>query len=187
MKFKARLKEAIRDISGGGYKIVFLTENLPNSINDLADKDLFVKAAVYRKRRSLNANAYFHLLNGKLADKLGISKARCKNTLIGRYGQYMMIDGEPAVLKTNVPPEKMLENETFHSSPFAQKKENNKNLVYYYIYRGTHSYDTKEMGILINGTVEECKEQGIDTVPPDELKAMMAAWENSGEYKKWTV
>lgn len=43
----------------------------------------------------------------------------------------------------------------------------------YLMLRGSHTYDTKEMSVLINGLVEECKEQGIETLTPDELRRMM--------------
>ena len=37
--------------------------------------------------------------------------------------------------------------------------------------RGSHTYDSKEMSRLIDGTVSEAKELGIETMPLDELKA----------------
>ena len=40
--------------------------------------------------------------------------------------------------------------------------------------RGSSDYDTKEMSVLINGLVEECKEQGIETIPPDELRRILS-------------
>lgn len=41
----------------------------------------------FRKKRSLSANAYFHVLVTKIAEKVGTSKAEAKNLMIGRYGQ----------------------------------------------------------------------------------------------------
>ena len=35
------------------------------------------------------------------------------------------------------------------------------------------------MSELINGLVSECKEQGIETLPPDELARMMAEYEEN--------
>ena len=43
-----------------------------------------------RKKRSLNANAYFHVLVGKIAEKNHTSKAFTKNLLMARYGQEEM-------------------------------------------------------------------------------------------------
>ena len=46
-----------------------------------------------RKPRSKDANSYFHVLCGKIADKLGTSKAEVKNRMISLYGQPDLIDG----------------------------------------------------------------------------------------------
>lgn len=51
---------------------------------------------------------------------------------------------------------------------------------------GSSTYDTKEMSELINGLVAECKEQGIETLPPEELARMMAEYEENHR-KKETV
>lgn len=49
--------------------------------------DLKIVMDKYREKRSKDANAYFHVLAGKIADSQSppISKHRCKNMLIGRY------------------------------------------------------------------------------------------------------
>ena len=61
-------------------------DNLTNGYEELKDAPLLdIRIKKYRQRRSLDANAYFHVLVDKLADKLGISKPRCKNLMIGRW------------------------------------------------------------------------------------------------------
>ena len=47
----------------------------------------------------------------------------------------------------------------------------------YMMLRGSHDYDTKEMSTLIDGVVSEAKELGIETMTPDRIKEMMAAYE----------
>ena len=46
----------------------------------------------------------------------------------------------------------------------------------YMMLKGSSEYDTKEMSHLIDGLVSECKEMGIETLPPEELERMMAAY-----------
>ena len=156
------------------------SDNLTNGYEGLKDAELLdIKIVRHRNRRSLDANAYFHVLVGKLADELRISKPRCKNIMIGRYGQPFYIDGDgtaEAVIKTNIPASQMLENETVHCMPCGQKYEDGKELVFYKIFRGSSTYDTREMSILIDGTVSECKDLGIETLPPDELERMVRSW-----------
>ena len=128
------------------------------------------------RRRSLDSNAYFHVLCDKLRQKLGISMARCKNQLIADYGQIEYIDEQPMIYKTNAPEEYMIELETIHTKCVKVTKENDKDVYFYRIYRGSHTYNTAEMAKLIEGTVQECKNQDIETATPDELAKMQALW-----------
>ena len=132
----------------------------------------------HREKRSLDANAYFHVLCDKLRLKLGISMARCKNHLISDYGQIQYLpDGAPMIYKTNAPEEYMAELETIHTKCIKVTEENGKEVFFYRLYRGSHEYDTKEMSQLIDGTVQECKAVGIETATPDEIARMEALWE----------
>lgn len=130
----------------------------------------------HRKKRSLDANAYFHVLVGKLAEALKISRPRCKNIMIGRYGQPFLLDEDKmteAVIKTNIPVEKMLENEMVHCMPCGSRMEDGVEVIYYRVLRGSSTYNTQEMSRLIDGTVSDCKEMGIETLPPEELERML--------------
>lgn len=163
-----------------------INEDITDGIKKLFEcETIDITLKKHRNKRSLNANAYFHVLCGKIADAIGMSKPRCKNILIGRYGQPELLEnGTPAVLKSNIPVSLMLEQETLHCMPCGGKKENGVDLTFYRVYRGTHTYNTEEMSILIDGTVEEAKEIGIDTMPTDKLAHMKAAWgyEKAMEY-----
>lgn len=48
-----------------------------------------------------------------------------------------------------------------------------------YLYIGSSKYNTKEMARLIDYVVEECKPLGIDTMTPDEIERLKAAWTQS--------
>lgn len=179
METKGKLVNVTRDIMTGRLSVTFQIESEPlEELNELSKIDkLDITAKKHRKKRSLDANNYFHLLVGKIADKLCISKARCKNILIGRYGQQDFLDeGQPVVLKTNISVDKMLEQEFLHCSPCGCKQENGTEVIFYKVFRGSHTYDTKEMSILIDGTVQEAKDLGIETIPPAELERMVSKW-----------
>lgn len=179
MECTGKLVNVVRDIMSGKLNVTFQIDSEPiDDINTLATLDkVDITAKKHKKKRSLDANAYFHLLVGKIADVLGISKARCKNILIGRYGQQEFLDdGQMVVLKSNIPVDKMLENETLHCFPCGCKEENGAEVVFYKVFRGSHTYDTKEMSVLIDGTVQEAKDLGIETIPPIELQRMVSKW-----------
>lgn len=131
-----------------------------------------------RKSRSLNANSYFHVLVQKLAQAQTppISLAKCKNMMIAAYGQPEYIDGQQAIIKSNVPQEKMQEIEYLHTALVKISEENGTECYFYRIYRGTHTYNNMEMQKLIEGVVQECKDAGIETATPAEVQKMIEVW-----------
>ena len=74
------------------YRVTFEVDNV-DEIRGL-DGDLLIEVKKTRRKRSLNANAYFHVLVGKIAEKNRTSKAFTKNLLMARYGQEETINGE---------------------------------------------------------------------------------------------
>lgn len=179
MKTTGKLQGITRDWKTDKFIVSVLLDGFhPETIDGYQDRKLSVELKPYRERRSLSANAYFHLLAGKIGEALGISKQRAKNILIGRYGQpFLTADDEPAVIKSNVPISQMLELEEPHCMPCGGKTENGKELTFYRLYRGSHTYDTKEMSVLIDGTVSEAEGLGIETLPSDEMQRILADWE----------
>ena len=132
----------------------------------------------HKEKRSLDANAYFHVLCDKLRQADRVSMAREKNELITEFGQIQYLhDGSQMIYKTNAPPEYILELETIHMKLIKVAEEKGKAVYFYLVYRGSHEYNTKEMAQLIEGTVIRCKERHIETATPDEITRMEALWE----------
>lgn len=129
---------------------------------------------VEKRGRSLDANAYFHKLCTLLAQAQTppISMIRAKNMMIADYGQPEYIDDEPVIIKSNLPPDKMGDMEYIHTSCFRIKDENDKKVYFYRVYRGTHTYNSVEFAKLLEGTIQECKNVGIETLPPVEIERM---------------
>ena len=139
----------------------------------------------YKKKRSLDANAYYWKLLTKLAEKVEISKPHMHNLMLRRYGQTESVDGKLVhlVLPESEQGERLAEeSEHFHIRPTSQVKEGMDGRMYrtYVMLRGSSTYDTAEMSHLIDGLVSECQDQGIETLPPEELERMMALYD-----KKW--
>lgn len=177
METTGRLTSVTKDIITGKLNVTFqIDTDCVDELNRIAAIDsLDIKADKHRKKRSLDANAYFHVLVGKLAEAQTISKAKAKNILICSYGQVETLpDGSPLIYKTNAPVEYMMELESIHSIPVKFTDD----ATFYKIYRGSHTYDTREMSLLIEGTVAEAKEQGIETLTPTELERMVSVWQS---------
>ena len=156
----------IGSIKGKSGQSVLLEVDKPIPYEIGAEVDITID--IHRKKRSRDANAYFHVLVDELRQVLNISFSACKNHLITSYGQIEYIGDEPATVKSNIPPEQMQEQETLHCKPIAVK--NPEEGVYWYrVYRGSHTYNSKEMNILISGTVQEASAQGIEVLTPAEI------------------
>jgi len=181
MKTTGKLISVVQNVLTGKLNITFEIDTKPE-LNELAKiEKLEISASKYRNKRSLDANAYFHLLVGKMAPLLDLSFAHCKNLLLARYGQPELLpDGNIMYYKTNAPEEYMFELETIHSFPVRYEK----GATFYRIMRGSHTFDTKEMSVLINGTVDEAKALGIDTETPGNIERMLQAWENAQKRKR---
>lgn len=184
MRATGHINSIMRDVSKGIIALIRLDDVSVEALTEVANHDrLTVEIKPWRAKRSLNANNYFHALVDQLAKAQNppMTPARMKNELIARYGQKEIIDDAPVVIKTNLPIEVMLENETLHTWP---AKGGDQNTTYFYVYRGSSTYDTKEMSVLIDGTVEECKLYGIDTATDKELVAMLERWGKRENSKK---
>ena len=177
MDLTGRLCEVSRDYITKKPMVKFLVNENLDGIESLDGKDLKIKVTKATNPRSLDANAYFHVLCDKLRQKLGLSMAHMKNILITSYGQIEYIsEGQALIYKTNAPVEYIQELEEAHMK-FMKVGEDG--AFWYKVYRGSHTYDSHEMHILLEGTIREAQEQGIETKTPDEIKRLEELWKQS--------
>lgn len=180
METRARLINAFRSFENGKTVLTVEVDSC-GELDKLTERDLRLTLVPWREKRSLNANAYFHKLCQMMADVLGTSLTEVKNQMIIDYGQLRFrADGE---VEHSIKPDgyEFLRDEVNHYMP-TQKTQLLDNGVVYRVYiekRGSHTYDTKEMSRLIDGTVQEAKDLGIETLTPDELERMKASWRAS--------
>lgn len=162
-----------RDNSIRKWLITFEVDETPSSYDITKDKPLSIDIKEYRKRRSITANSYFYVLTGRIAEALNISKTEAHNRMIAEYGQYDQDLGH-VIMKDTVP---WMQLETMHLRPTSHVNYID-DVLYrvFLIMRGSHTYDTKEMSILIDGVVSEAKELGIETLPPNELERLKQQW-----------
>lgn len=142
-------------------------------LDDIANEEkLVITAKKYRARRSLDANAYFHVLCNKLARQLKVTDEEMKIKLNLDYGTIARnIDGT----KVGVEVPKGTDINQFYpyAKWYGERQVGDLMFDKYLFYKPTHELDTKEMADLINGTIEECKNVGIETLPPRELESML--------------
>ena len=141
----------------------------------LHDKEIVIDPKVYRKPRSLDANAYFHVLVNKIATALRATDEETKASLVTRYGTLETDeDGNP--MGAMLPASADIDRYYPYTKAYKGMEMNGKPYTCYLFYKRTRDMDSAEMSRLIDGTVSEAKELGIETLPPDELKALEAMW-----------
>lgn len=185
MECRGKLKGVSKDWVTGSWELSFeIQEDITGAIDGIKEKMLSITAKIYHKRRSLDANAYYWQLITKLSEAVGISKDRAHNIILGRYGQLERYDGHLVYVVIPDTPEgaeRAMEADTYHIKPTAEVQEGADGIMFrtYKMLRGSSTYDTEEMAALIDGLVSECRQLGIETMTPDQIAEMMAAYERN--------
>ena len=179
MQFTGRVADVSVDYITQKPKITFLVNERDslNQVEEIKDILLSVEAKKYREKRSLDANAYFHVLVNKLARKLGTSDSEMKIRMNLEYGTVKFNDDGTKV-GIKVPFGTDVTALYPYFKKFGECEENGMTWEKYLAYKETHTLDTKEMSQRIDGVVSECKENGIETLPEDELKSLLGEWKN---------
>lgn len=130
---------------------------------------LKVSADIWREKRSLDANAYAWVLIDKIAQSLSVDRVEVYRTAIKSIG---------GVSETVCVKEQAVERLRtawaangvgWQSETIPSKIDGCVNVVLYY---GSSAYDTKQMSLLIDHLVQDCKNLGIETMTPEELKRL---------------
>ena len=170
MELSGKMIDISLDIKEKKQRITFLLNTQMNdySINELKDcEKIDITVKKHREKRSLNANSYFWVLTGQIADILRTDKDEIYLSLLERYGQSLLIP-----VKKGEKPNGYFKYYKYISSSII----NGKDADWYKVMKGSSEFDTKEMSILIDGVVSEAKELGIETATPEEIERMKQEW-----------
>jgi hypothetical protein len=148
-----------------------VAEEQARQIRELLQKGEIVdlKIEKRKKARSLDANSYAWLLISKIADVLRTSKDELYIEMLKRYGQR-----EPQLLSVIADAVDMVYRATNnHCCEVGESELNGKTFKHLAILIGSSRYDSKSMGIFIDGVVSEAKELGIQTILDDEINNLI--------------
>lgn len=136
-------------------------------------KSYDVEIREHREKRSLDANAYFWVLADRLAEKTRIPKMDIYRSYIREIGgnneTVCILDKGVDKLRR----EWERNGDGWLTSTMPSKLPGCTNVVLYY---GSSTYDTAQMSRLIDMAVQDCVDQGIETLPPEKLAGMMEEW-----------
>lgn len=177
MEIKGEISSMYRDMATGRNLLMIATDSDTQAARQLINRPLRISMKQWREKRSLDANAYYWVLVGKLAAALNTSSTEMHNQILSRYGQ-PEIAGQSLLNIILLDSIEWARLEYIHLKPTSatQTLADGKLYRVYRVMRGSSTYDTKEMSVLIDGVVEEAREQGIETLPPDELEHMKQMW-----------
>ena len=117
----------------------------------IQDKDKLYEVKEYKKKRNNNQNSRYWKLINELSLKLRISVEKLHFEMLKNYSQRYEIRG----------------------IEYYEKKskivKDGKEFYVYHVYTPSHELKTDEFAILLDGLIQECKQQGIDTRSPEEI------------------
>lgn len=127
----------------------------------------------HREKRSLDANAYCWVLLDKLADAIRSTKEELYLQKVREIGIFRDFILEEAAVKTfRTVWERQGTGWPTEIVDYSRSGDRRGVRAYY----GSSPYNTKQMSRLIDSIVQDCKDLGIETLPPEKLAAMKEEW-----------
>ena len=181
-KMKGRIADFSADMLTGKQRLtITLDGDFRADFENLRDIDVEITVKPYRKKRSLNANAYMWQLIGKLADVLNRSPVDIYREEIKHIGVWQDVELTPKAAKT------MRKSWEMHGIGWqSEQVDKTDDSVLIRFYYGSSVYDSKQMNRLISVVCEDCREQGIETMTPAELAALVDDWQKRKEKSNGT-
>lgn len=148
--------------------------DLVESVNNLSSGDeITVKVAKYRKKKSLDANAYCWVLIKELAKKLQIAYPECYKQLIREGGEYELFPLKDEAVETWIANWQSRGIGWVSEIVGKSKFDGYTNVRSYY---GISVYDTKQMARFIDVVIDACKEHGVPTASTTEIERYKSEW-----------
>jgi hypothetical protein len=151
-------------------KFNFLLPQILEFVNSLDGEKSYV-LTIGNDKRSNEANAYYWNLVNELSDKIGIPPKEIYRTHIKDVGgNYVVLPIRDDALETWINNWVSRGLGWVCESIGESKLRGYTNVICFY---GSSTYDTRQMSRLIDLCVQDCKAQGIETMTPNELAALI--------------
>lgn len=180
METTGKLIDATINYKSRKRQLTFEIDYVPDDELDrlLSLEKLAIKAVRHTNKRSKNANAYHWKLCGDIAKVLGAGIQETHKTLMLKYGSQSVIDG---IAEYRITPLRYEPKETEYwlaggRVHLNRKKGGSEEHMLWWVIKESHLYDSSEMSTLIDGTVSDAKNLGIETLPPWEVERLEREW-----------
>lgn len=178
MQARGTIKSINRDYTTGRYSVTFeLTEGDIAEIDALNGADLSLEMKRYRNPRSHSANALlWHCIGEIAAHQLGehrMSPWEIYLSLLRKYGRFTMI----AVRADAVDSFQRYYRECEEVG--RRTDEDGNEWVHMLCYFGSSQYDSREFSVLLDGTIDDMRQAGLETPTSEEMRRTIEALERS--------
>lgn len=134
---------------------------------------LTLKIGKFKKKRSLDANAYCWTLIGKIAEKTNVPKDEVyREAIRGIGGNYDIVcikeEAAPSLISAWT-----RNGIGWQAEIMLSKLDGCTNVMLYY---GSSTYDTEQMSRLIENVLQDCKALGIETKSQEEIDSLLNSW-----------
>ena len=175
MDCTGKIQNITKDYMSGQLQITFAINepSAAQAVNEIKDcEKLSIRAVKHREKRSLDSNAYAWVLMQKIAEAINSDKWSVYLVMLQKYSRdfTFVICKEKAIDKLK---------ELYRTCvDLGEVNVNGTTGHQMQVFFGSSTFDTKSMSVFIDGIVSECKDLGIETLPPDELERMKSAWQS---------
>ncbi len=120
---------------------------------------LLFEVKVWRSKRSLDQNAYYWALLGRLGQALGYPSDELHRHMLREYGVYDVF-----TVRADVP----LADYFRYWDEVGQGQMDGVRYRHIRAFKGSSEMDSGEFSRLLDGVIQECRQQGIETMTPQE-------------------
>lgn len=136
------------------------------------DKTFGVEIGPYKKKRSLEANAYYWVLCGKLSEVMNLPPKEIYRQHIRDIGNFKTI----CIKKEAVQDFSKLWCSDHEGRLIETRRSKIPGCTTVLAYYGSSDFNTEQMSRLIDNCIQDCKNVGIETMTPEERAVLLKRW-----------
>lgn len=149
----------------------YLARGIERVMNE-TNKVFGITVSPFRKKRSLDANAYYWRLCGELAKVLDETPESIYRRHIEDLGVFETICMQSKAVQSFAKMWKSGHTGRMVETRASKLKGCTTVLAYY----GSSDFDTKQMSRLIDNCIQDCRSVGIETATPQEIARLKEEW-----------
>ena len=172
---RGRLRDLTFGAHGEQHITVTVSADFREQFDQLRNCEIDVAIKKWRAPRSKDANAYFHVLVNKIAAVVGSSDNEVKTALVIKYGALAQ-DTKGNTIGAMLPETADVNMFYPYTRCYKHMVMDGKRFACYLFYKRTHELNSEEMSRLIDGTISDARELGIDTDTPEQIARYKIEW-----------